>query len=82
MSLGGLGGLMQGAAALGGWISDRRLKSNIVKVGDDPRGFGLYLYDLFGIRQLGVMADELLKVIPEAVSVGDDGYYRVDYRMI
>jgi hypothetical protein len=62
-----LGGLA-GAAGMAKMFSDRRLKSNIVKIGEDPRGFGLYEYDIFGKRQCGVMADEVEKVIPEAVS--------------
>ena len=28
---------------------------------------------------VGVMAQELIEVMPEAVKVADDGYYRVDY---
>ncbi len=32
--------------------------------------------------QVGVMADEVLKVIPEAVSMDADGYYLVDYGML
>jgi hypothetical protein len=30
----------------------------------------------------GVMAQDVLKVMPAAVSVGDDGYYRVHYDML
>ena len=30
----------------------------------------------------GVMAQDVLKVMPTAVSVGEDGYYRVDYAML
>lgn len=82
MDLGGLGSLLQGGAAIGKWLSDRRLKSNIVKVGDDPRGFGIYRYVIFGMRQIGVMADEVAKVIPGAVSRGRDGFLRVDYGML
>jgi len=33
-------------------------------------------------RYEGVMAQDVLKVMPEAVSVGEDGYYRVDYAML
>lgn len=67
--------------------SDRRLKENITRVGRHSAGFGIYLFDYidefkaaFGEgRQFGVMADEVAAVIPEAVSVGPDGYLRVDY---
>lgn len=63
-------------------FSDRRLKSNIVKLGEDPRGWGVYEYDIFGERQTGVMADEVEKVIPEAVSTHESGYKMVHYGML
>jgi hypothetical protein len=62
--------------------SDRRLKSNIVRIGTHSLGIGLYEYDIRGRRDRGVMADEVLAVKPEAVCVGSDGYYRVNYGMI
>lgn len=31
---------------------------------------------------IGVMAQDVLKVEPSAVSVGDDGFYRVDYQKL
>jgi len=73
----GLGGsaLMGGGMAL----SDRRLKSNIVRIGTHPLGIGIYDYDLAGQRTRGVMADEVRTVRPEAVSRHADGYDRVDY---
>lgn len=60
-------------------MSDRRLKSNIVKVGDDPRGFGIYEYDIFGRRERGVMAQEVEKIIPDAVMEHPSGYKMVNY---
>ena len=30
----------------------------------------------------GVMAQDVLKVMPAAVIVGEDGYYRVNYEML
>jgi hypothetical protein len=71
-------GALAGGAGLFKMFSDRRLKSNIVKVGDHPKGFGVYEYDIFGQRQRGVMADEVEKIIPEAVSELA-GYKVVDY---
>ncbi len=67
--------------------SDRRLKENVVRVGEHPAGFALYLFDykprfrdLWGHgRQCGAMADEVERVAPHAVSVGADGYCIVDY---
>jgi len=70
--------------------SDRRLKDNIVRVGDHPLGIGLYLYTYkashqprWGVgRHLGVMADEVEKVLPAAVIYGADGFASVDYSML
>jgi hypothetical protein len=62
--------------------SDRRLKSNIVRIGTHSLGIGLYEYDIAGQRTKGVMADEVLEVMPAAVCTGADGYYRVNYSMI
>jgi hypothetical protein len=62
--------------------SDRRLKSNIVRIGTHPLGIGIYEYDIDGSRQRGVMADEVLTVLPEAVLTGDDGYMMVNYGML
>jgi len=74
-----------GGAALGapiGTFSDRRLKSNIVRLGTHPLGVGIYEYDIFGGRQIGVMAQELMEVMPEAVIQHPSGYLMVDYGRI
>ena len=63
-------------------LSDIRLKSNIQRVGTHPLGVGVYDYDIEGRRERGVMAQELLHVLPSAVSVGDDGFYRVNYEAL
>jgi len=71
-----------GGAALGapkGTFSDRRLKSNIVRLGTHPIGVGIYEYDIFGGRQIGVMAQELMEVMPDAVQEHPSGYLMVDY---
>jgi hypothetical protein len=72
------------------FISDRRAKENIERVGDHALGFGLYRFnyrapwaELHGAGlQFGVMADEVSSVVPDAVSVAADGYQRVDYAML
>ena len=75
-----IGGLMNaGSTIIAASLSDRRLKTNIVKVGDDPRGFGIYEYDIFGRRERGVMAQEIEKIIPDAVMEHPSGYKMVNY---
>jgi len=59
--------------------SDRRLKSNIVRIGTHPIGIGIYEYDIFGSRQIGVMAQELMEVMPDAVHQHPAGFLMVDY---
>lgn len=59
--------------------SDRRLKSNIKRIGQLPNGLPLYSYTIFDRPAIGVMADEVEKVLPEAVSVHPSGYKMVDY---
>lgn len=83
----GLGGSLAGAAGNAGGLmnvftSDRRLKSNIVRIGTHPLGIGIYEYDIDGMRQRGVMADEVETVLPDAVLTGADGYKRVNYGML
>jgi hypothetical protein len=73
-----------------GTMSDRCAKENVVRVGDHPLGIGLYLFNYLpqfrtpnnSGRQFGVMADEVERVLPEAVVIGNDGYKRVNYAMI
>jgi hypothetical protein len=65
--------------ALGGMFmsSDRRLKTNVIRYGSDPRGFGLYEFEYKAqpdVRWRGVMADEVEKVDP--VAVVDLGTYK------
>lgn len=82
-----LSGLFSAAGTLGGaaiGASDKRLKTDIRKVGELPQGMGIYDYRFKsgGPRQRGVMAQEVEKVQPEAVLDGKDGYKRVDYRKV
>ena len=64
-------------------FSDRRLKRNVREIGRDPRGFGWYEFDYVwgGDRQIGVMADEVERVIPEAVG-RCGGFATVNYAML
>jgi hypothetical protein len=75
----GLFGALTSAAMLASKFSDRRLKSNIVQVGTHPLGIGIYEYDIFGNRERGVMADEVAKVMPDAIIPHSSGYMMVNY---
>lgn len=74
-------GAQLGAAAIK-W-SDRRLKQDIELVGRDERtGLNLYEFaykDMPHERWRGVMADEVLQVMPSAVHTNDEGFMSVDY---
>lgn len=64
--------------------SDRKLKSNIVRIEnalDKICSIGGYTFDMLGTgqRQTGVIAQELEKVLPESVIKNDNGYLSVDY---
>jgi hypothetical protein len=64
-----------------GKVSDRRLKQNIVPVGQSPSGINIYqfnyLWDSHNTYQ-GVMAQE----VPYASVMSDAGYYLVDYSKV
>lgn len=59
-------------------FSDVRLKSNIVHVGKF-KNHNVYEYDIFGRRERGVMAQEVLATKPNAVHLHESGYYMVNY---
>jgi len=66
----------------GAALSDRRLKSNIERIGTHKLGIGIYEYDILGERQQGVMADEVEKVMPKAVLMHPSGYKMVNYGLL
>lgn len=76
--LGFAGNMMGGMMAL----SDRRLKTDIERIGDDPRGFGWYLWrylwDGPDTRRVGVMAQE----VPWAAVELPGGWLAVDYARV
>ena len=80
-----MGGLFGLAGSLGGMgiykYSDRRLKSDVVRLGTTENGLPLYEYTIFGRRECGVMADEVERVAPEAV-IERDGLKMVNYSML
>tara|TARA_R110000823_G_scaffold117864_2_gene241531 strand:+ start:33 stop:2066 length:2034 start_codon:yes stop_codon:yes gene_type:complete len=74
--------------AAGLFGSDARLKTNINQVGNLPNGLGLYTWDwtedaidkgLDNHMTLGVIAQEVEKVMPEMVVTTPSGYMAVNY---
>ena len=65
----------------GGRRSDVRLKHDIVLLGrlDDGLGFYRYIYNGGDKAYVGVMAQEVQALMPDAVVRGPDGYLRVFY---
>jgi hypothetical protein len=61
--------------------SDRRLKTGIVRVGLLRAGIPLYRFRYLGRQEVfvGVMAQDVLAVVPEAVTTDASGFMRVDY---
>ena len=84
---GGLGSLFGGgggstAGNIFKFISDRRLKTDIHEIGKAANGLPLYVFsytnDPTRQRHVGVMAQDVLGVNPDAVSE-ENGHYVVDY---
>ena len=77
-----------GAASpiIGGMIaaSDRSLKENIKKLGKSPSGIGIYKFNYIGNakKYIGTMADDVMKVMPEAVVTMANGFLGVNYNLI
>ena len=80
---GGFGGGGRGGGGRGGGgrRSDMRLKHDIVLLGrlDDGLGYYRFVYNGGHTAYVGVMAQEVQTVMPEAVTRGPDGYMRVFY---
>jgi Chaperone of endosialidase len=81
-----LGGLMSAGATA--YASDINLKENIKRIGTHDLGIGIYSYnykdgyDLPKNMQIGVMAQEVETVMPEAVSIMPNGFKAVNYSML
>lgn len=67
--------------------SDPALKEAVVRIGTHPLGVGIYLFDYktehkdrcgHG-RQFGLMADEVSRVMPEAIGRDELGFMTVNY---
>ena len=91
----GLSGTEFGKAAAGvgelvSIFSDKRLKENIQKIGESKNGHNLYIWNWndkakeLGIESptIGVIAQEVMKYMPEAVFKDASGYYKVNYGVL
>lgn len=78
-----LSALLGGAQIAASVFSDRRLKRDIVKIGEEANGLGIYSYRyLWGpTRHTGYMADEVRAVAPEAVTRAF-GFDMVNYGLL
>jgi hypothetical protein len=75
------GGGGRGGGGGGGRRSDIALKHDIVLLGHLDNGLGYYRFSYLGSQKayVGVMAQEVQAVKPDAVTRGSDGYLRVYY---
>lgn len=75
-------GSKAGASTAAAAACDIRLKENIHKVGE-LQGFNVYTFNYIGEkrRAVGLMAQEVEKIMPEAV-IEQDGYKHIDYAMV
>lgn len=78
--LGGVIGSVAGAVA----ASDRRLKKDIKKLRTLQNGLNVYQYNYINDKgpYIGVMADEVRDILPEALGPMIDGYMTVDYSKV
>lgn len=78
------GGGRGGGRGGGGRRSDAALKQDVVLLGHLRNGLGFYRFKYLGGHDayVGVMAQEVQAVAPDAVTRGSDGYLRVYYDRI
>lgn len=100
-AMGGLYGL--GSAAVSGWasagfpgasaimaalpFSDRRLKTKINRIDDDPRGWGIYEFEYHPAMEIpgkfvGFMVDEIEPLRPDAIVDLGRGVKGIDYELL
>ena len=80
---GGGGGGFRGGGG-GGRRSDIELKHDVVLLGHLANGLGYYRFSYLGSSKpyVGVIAQEVQNLVPEAVTRGRDGYLRVYYEQL
>ncbi len=68
----------------GGRRSDIELKHDVVLLGHLANGLGYYRFSYLGSSKayVGVIAQEVQNLVPEAVTRGRDGYLRVHYQKL
>jgi hypothetical protein len=83
MQMGAGRGGATGTPGFGNLFSDRRLKKNIKQIGTRPDGLNVYEFDYIwgGGRQVGLIAQEVQGVYPDAVSESG-GYLMVNYSKV
>lgn len=76
-----LGGTL-GSAAI--FMSDRRLKEDIERIGQTPARIPVYSFKYKGNSepQTGVMAQDIENIIPQAVITNADGFKMVNYALV
>jgi hypothetical protein len=79
----GAGGALGAAYLMAPVASDVRLKTDIERIGTHKLGFGIYSFRYFWdqVKRIGVMAQEVLPILPQAVVKGGR-YLMVDYSLI
>nr|WP_236773356.1 tail fiber domain-containing protein [Agrobacterium tumefaciens] len=65
-------------------LSDRRLKRNIKRIGRLSNGLNVYRYRYLWGKEVhvGLMADEVRRVVPDAVVKHATGFDMVDYSKV
>ena len=83
MGTGGLSGSTTTTTQPMPFFSDRRLKKNIERIGQTDEGLPIHKFeykgDPKGQKHIGLMADEVEQIHPEAVGTHKSGYKVVDY---
>lgn len=81
--MGGLFGLLGTGVTAGIKYSDRRLKTDVHRVGRLDNGLPVYAYRMVGspVTEIGLMADEVEDKFPDAVHQQPNGFKMVDYRI-
>jgi len=88
---GGLGKMLGKVATAAVMASDPRLKTNVEKIGELADGLNVYRYDYINHPltldyaegpHVGVMADEVAAIRPDALGPVVEGYQFVDYSRI